>query len=109
MFKIEVAIEPLSERVRNIVMIREKLQIDTDEATKLYDEIKNKQIKILDKVTIDKLTEIGWKIISTPSEEIEKKEQMNKFSKEAHSWYNKLSDTEKEYVAYFQRMMVPIA
>jgi len=110
MFKIEIAIEPVSEKVRNIVKIREKLQISTTDATKLYDSLKTKSDP-LNKETIDKLVEIGWQIISTNLEEIEKekKEQMNKFSKEAHYWYNKLSDSEKEYVAYFQRMMLPTA
>jgi hypothetical protein len=113
MFKIEIAIEPIPERIRNVVMIREKLKISTGEANKLYDGLVSKNIHHLDKKTIDSLIEIGWEIISIDEKVLEeekiRKEEMNRFSKEADSWYQSLSDTEKKYVAYFQRMMIPTA
>jgi hypothetical protein len=113
MFKIEIALEPIPERIRNIVMIREKLEISTSEATRLYDGLVSKKIHRLDKKTIDSLIEIGWEIVSIDEKIIEeakiRKEALNRFSKEADSWYQSLSDTEKKYVAYFQRMMIPTA
>jgi hypothetical protein len=111
MFKIQIAIEPIPERIRNVVMIREKLKISTGEATKIYDGLKAKNI-FLDKKKIDSLIEIGWQIISIDEKILEekiRKEELNKFSKEADFWYKNLSDIEKEYVAYFQRMMIPTA
>jgi hypothetical protein len=113
MFKIEISIEPIAERIRNIVMIKEKLKISTGDATKLYDGLVSKNIRRLDKKTIDSLIEIGWEIITTDEKVLEeekiRKEELNRFSKEADSWYRSLSDTEKKYVTYFQRMMIPTA
>lgn len=113
MIKIETAIKPLPQRVRNVVMIREKLKISTGEAAKLYDGLVSKNIRRLDKNTIDSLIEIGWKIVIIDEKILEeekiRKEELNRFSKEADSWYQNLTDTEKKYVAYFQRMMIPTA
>jgi len=106
MYKVQVANAPVSERIRNIIMIREKLLLNTKKATDLYNGLLNpERCPDIDEMTIKSLEEIGWNI----SKSAVNKSLKRFISQEANIWYNNLSDKEREYIAYFQRMMIPVA
>ncbi len=97
---------PFEQKTRNIVSLKETFELSTAQAQVLYDNIYSGEFpKQLADDFVEKLKVCGWRIhIST--EDFCEKERLQI---EAKQWYDGLSPREKEFVAYFQRMMIPSA
>lgn len=95
---------PFQQKVRNIASLKESFEMTTEQAHVLYERIVSSNLpqEFADDF-ISKLEVAGWKFII--KEDI--KDQRENFHKEAKGWYDNLSSKEREYVAYFQRMMIP--
>lgn len=95
---------PFQQKVRNIASLKESFEMTTEQAHVLYERIVSSNLpqEFADDF-ISKLEVAGWKFII--KEDI--KDQRERFYKEAKDWYDNLSSKEREYVAYFQRMMIP--
>ena len=95
---------PFQQKARNIASLRKSFEVTTEQANVLYDRILSSNLpKEFDDDFISKLEVAGWKFII--KEDV--KDQRENFCKEAKGWYDNLSSKEREYVAYFQRMMIP--
>jgi hypothetical protein len=97
---------PFEQKTRNIVSLKEIFDLSTNQAQVLFDNIYNQDFpKQLADEFVEKLKMAGWRVhIST--EELCERE---KLQIDAKQWYDGLSSREKEFVAYFQRMMIPSA
>jgi hypothetical protein len=95
---------PFQQKVRNIASLKESFEMTTEQAHVLYERIVSSNLpqEFADDF-ISKLEVAGWKFII--KDDI--KDQRENFHKEAKGWYDNLSSKEREYVAYFQRMMIP--
>jgi hypothetical protein len=97
---------PFDQKTRNIVSLKETFELSTAQAQVLFENIYNQDFpKQLADDFVEKLKMAGWRVhIST--EELCERE---KLQIDAKQWYDGLSPREKEFVAYFQRMMIPSA
>lgn len=95
---------PFEQKVRNIVSLKETFDMSGTQAQILYDRIFSQDFpQDFADDFVEKLKVGGWRVhIST--EELCEKERLQV---EAKQWYDKLTQREKEFVAYFQRMMIP--
>jgi hypothetical protein len=95
---------PFKQKIRNIASLKESFGVTTEQANMLYERIVSSNLpqEFADDF-VSKLEVAGWKFII--KEDIN--DQRENFHKEAKCWYDNLSSKEREYVAYFQRMMIP--
>lgn len=105
MVSVNLIKSPFKQKVRNIASLKESLRITTEQAKNLYDRLISGS---LEKESIDnfitQLENAGWKFMSEESSSATHREI---FCNEAKDWYDNLSSKEREYIAYFQRMMIP--
>lgn len=100
-----ISIEPpFEQKARNIVTLKKIFHMSAPQAQILYERIFSQELPqdFADEF-VAKLKLAGW-TITTAEDTIYEKERV---MIEAKQWYEKLSQREKEFVAYFQRMMIP--
>jgi hypothetical protein len=97
---------PFEQKTRNIVSLKETFELSSSQAQVLYDRIYNENFpQQLADDFVDKLKMSGWRVYISTDDLCERE----KIQIDAKQWYDRLSSREKEFVAYFQRMMIPSA
>ena len=95
---------PFEQKTRNIVTLKEAFDMSGTQAQTLYERIFSQQFpQDFADDFIEKLKVYGWRVHVTTDDLCEKE----RLQIEAKQWYDGLSQRQKEYVAFFQRMMIP--